>query len=169
VALAQPLLAPLALRVQELNQVGLVGGKPLPAALNCFMQSLRSRPCPCVSCARIGMTVSIPQVMSTFGARQTSTSRQPSLNPSKMILLRHSSVRTLEAGYGGRFKWVEYLVIEDWDKGDTWPPSSVDQARGIRPRPSGPAEAVSLLSRQSTRPWSISASGTAKVGTITSG
>ena len=52
------------------------------------------------------------------------------VNPSKMILLRHSSVRTLEAGYGGRFKWVEYLVIEDRDKGDTWPPSSVDQARG---------------------------------------
>ena len=38
----------------------------------------------------------------------------------------------------GRFKRVEYLVIEEWDEGDTWPPSSADRARGIKPRPSGP-------------------------------
>jgi hypothetical protein len=37
--------------------------------LNCFMQSLRFLPSPCVSCARIGMTVSIPQLQAACTMR----------------------------------------------------------------------------------------------------
>jgi hypothetical protein len=52
--------------------------------------------------------------------------------------------------------------------GDTWPPSPESGERH-HAAASRPVEALSRLSRHRTRPCSMSASGTAKVGTITNG
>ena len=53
-------------------------------------------------------------------------------------------------------------------EGDTWPPP-FDQARDNHAATSRFVAGVSRRSRHRTRPWSIRASGTAKVGTMTSG
>jgi hypothetical protein len=84
-----------------------------------------------------------------------------------VTLQRHSSVRTFEAGCGRRFKRVEYLSIDGWTRATPGRPRRSlirDHAAASRP-----VEVLSRLSRHRTRPWSMRASGTANVGTITSG
>ena len=86
-----------------------------------------------------------------------------------VTLLRHSSVErwkpdevwTLQAGRVPRDRGL--------DEGDTCVALAGNQARGITPRPAGLSKALCRLSRHRTRPCSMRASGTAKVGIITSG
>ena len=55
------------------------------------------------------------------------------------------------------------------EEGDNGPPSHVVWREDNHAATSRPAGVVSRRSRNRTRPWSIRASGTAKVGTMTSG